>query len=130
MDEDLIRRVSNDRFARLVGVRLLDVRPGYAVTEMEITDNHLNGVDRVQGGAIFTLADYAFAAASNSDGIPTLGININITYFKSPSGKKIRAVASEISVQNRIGGYKVDIFDEDDTLIACFSGLGYRKPMK
>ena len=130
MDEDLIKRVSNDRFARLVGVRLLDVRPGYAVTEMEVTDNHLNGVDRVQGGAIFTLADYAFAAASNSEGIPTLGININITYFKSPSGKKIRAVASEISVQNRIGGYKVDIFDDDGTLIACFSGLGYRKPVK
>lgn len=130
MDNDLIKRVSNDRFARLVGVRLLEVRPGYAVTEMEITDNHLNGVDRVQGGAIFTLADYAFAAASNSDGIPTLGININITYFKSPRGKKIRAEASEVNVQNRIGGYKVDIFDDDDTLIACFSGLGYRKPGK
>lgn len=127
MEGDLIKRVSNDRFARLAGVRLIELKPGYAVTEMEITENHLNGVDRVQGGAIFTLADYAFAAASNSDGIPTLGININITYFKSPSGSRIRAVASEISVQNRIGGYRVDIFDDDGSLIACFNGLGYRK---
>lgn len=127
MEEDLIKRVSDDRFAKLAGVRLLEVKPGYAVTEMEITGNHLNGVGRVQGGAIFTLADYAFAAASNSDGIPTLGININITYFKSPRGSTIRAVASEISIQNRIGGYRVDIFDDDGSLVACFNGLGYRK---
>ncbi len=127
MEGDLIKRVSDDRFAKLAGVRLLEVKPGYAVTEMEITGNHLNGVGRVQGGAIFTLADYAFAAASNSDGIPTLGININITYFKSPRGSTIRAVASEISIQNRIGGYRVDIFDDDGSLVACFNGLGYRK---
>ncbi len=127
MDGDLINKIENDRFARMVGIRLLEVRQGYAVTELEIKDHHLNGVDRVQGGAIFTLADCAFAAASNSDGIPTLGLNINITYFRSPSGSRIRAVASEMSVQNRIGGYKVDIYDEDGTLIACFNGLGYRK---
>ncbi len=127
MVDELLDRVRNDRFAKLVGVKLLEVRKGYAVTEMVITDDHLNGVNRVQGGAVFTLADYAFAAASNSDGVPTVGINVNITYYKSPSGRKIRAVASEINVQNRISGYKVDIFDEDSSLIACFTGLGYRK---
>ena len=37
---------------------------------------------RAQGGAIFTLADFTFAAASNAHGIVAVGINVNITYLK------------------------------------------------
>ena len=130
MDENLIRNVKNDRFAKLIGIELVDVREGYALTKLKLNENHLNGVDMVQGGVIFTLADYAFAAASNSGICSTVGLNVNITYFKSPSGKTIQAEAREISVQNRISGYKVDVLDEDGTLIASFSGLGYRKQNK
>lgn len=127
MEDELISNVTNDRFAKFVGVKLVEVGKGYAVTEMILTDDHMNGLNRIQGGAIFTLADYAFAVASNTEGISTVGININITYFKSPAGKKLKAVATEINTQKRISGYKVDIFDEDGTLIACFNGIGYRK---
>jgi acyl-CoA thioesterase len=127
MDEKLIRNVKDYRFARLLGIELTEVREGYALTRLDLNENHLNGVGKVQGGVIFTLADYAFAAASNSSGCTTVGLNVNITYFKSPSGKSIRAEAREISVQNRISGYRVDVLDDDGSLIASFSGLGYRK---
>jgi len=127
MKDELIRNVRNDRFAKLIGIQLVEVREGYAVTELTLNENHMNGLDNVQGGAIFTLGDYAFAAASNSGGITTVGINVNITYFKPPVGKIIRAIAQEINAQTRISGYKVDILDEDGSLIACFNGLGYRK---
>jgi acyl-CoA thioesterase len=127
MKDELIRNVRNDRFAKLIGIQLVEVREGYAVTELTLNENHMNGLNNVQGGAIFTLGDYAFAAASNSDGITTVGINVNITYFKPPVGKIIRAIAQEINAQTRISGYKVDILDEDGSLIACFNGLGYRK---
>jgi acyl-CoA thioesterase len=130
MDDKLIKNVANDKFAALLGIKLTDVREGYAVTELVLNENHLNGVGKVQGGVIFTLADYAFAAASNSGGCATVGLNVNITYFKSPSGKKIIAEARELSVQNRISGYRIDVLDEDRSLIASFSGLGYRKAMK
>jgi acyl-CoA thioesterase len=127
MKDELIRNVKNDMFAKLVGIQLVEVGEGYAVTELTLNGNHLNGLNNVQGGVIFTLGDYAFAAASNSGGITTVGINVNITYFKSPVGKIIRAVAREINAQTRISGYKIDILDEDGSLIACFNGLGYRK---
>lgn len=130
MDESLIKNVMNDRFAKLIGIELVEVHEGYALTRLKLREDHLNGVDMVQGGVIFTLADYAFAAASNSGSCTTVGLNVNITYFKSPSGKTIQAEAREISVQNRVSGYHVDILDEDGTLIACFSGLGYRKKEK
>ena len=118
--------IKNDRFAKYLGINLIEVKPGYAKVEMEITENHLNGIDIVQGGAIFTLADYAFAAASNMEHL-TLGINANISYYKSPKGKKIMAEAKEISKQNKICGYDIGVFDENHEMIAQVSAMGFIK---
>jgi acyl-CoA thioesterase len=127
MDQDYLRNVKNDRFAQLLGIEILDVHPGYALVEMKIEDKHMNGINTVQGGAIFTLADYAFAAASNADGSTTVAINASISYFKAPQGAYIRAEAREEHKNRKICGYKIEIKDEDGTLVASFSGLGYRK---
>ncbi len=127
MSEDALKFVKRDRFAKLIGIELVEAADGKAVARLEIEDRHLNGVDLVQGGAIFTLADFAFAAASNSRGFVTLGINANISYFKSPKGKFITAKARQVSSGRKICGYEVEIFDEDGELVAKFSGLGYIK---
>lgn len=127
MDKEMIKYIENDRFAKYVGIKLIKIDSGYALAQMEIADHHLNGVDIVQGGAIFTLADYAFAAASNSKGLLTLGLNTNISYFKSPRGKILTAEAKEISANKKISGYNVDVFDGENDLIARFNGIGYIK---
>jgi acyl-CoA thioesterase len=127
MNTEMIKFTENDKFAAYVGIKLIEVNPGYAVAQLEIADNHMNGVGMVQGGAIFTLADYAFAVASNSKGIVTVGINANISYFKSPQGKLLTAKATEISSHKKLCGYNVDIYDENSDLIARFSGTGYIK---
>ena len=127
MNEILMKNVENDRFAKLVGLKAIKVSEGYALTELVLNDNHYNGVDIIQGGVIFTLADYAFAIASNSRGFETVGINVNISYYKTAKGKVLRAEAKEISSQKKICGYSVDIFDEDGSIIAHFVGLGYTK---
>ena len=127
MDKDILKNVKNDRFAQLLGIEIVEASPGYALVEMKIEDKHKNGINIVQGGAIFTLADYAFAIASNADGSTTVGINASISYFKAPVGTYLRAEAREESKNKKISGYHVDIKDEDGTLIASFSGLGYRK---
>ena len=58
----------NDLFAENAGVVLLEVREGYSKAKLEIKPEHLNAGARTQGGAIFTLADLALAAAANSHG--------------------------------------------------------------
>lgn len=127
MENETVWYIKNDRFAEHAGIELIKAEPGYAVTQMRITDKHLNGVNIVQGGAIFTLADYAFAAASNSKGVVVLGINANISYFKPPKGKVLTAEATEISSSKKICNYNVDIYDENRELIARFTGTGYIK---
>lgn len=127
MKKELLENVKNDRFAQHVGINLIKIEPDYAKAEMPVTENHLNGVNMVQGGAIFTLADYAFAAASNARGLTTVGIQANISYFKSPTGKTLFAEATKINSQNKLCSYNVDIFDEDKSLIARFTAMGYIK---
>jgi acyl-CoA thioesterase len=127
MNNNLIKNIENDRFAKFIGLKIIHIEPDYAKVEMQITDNHLNGMNMVQGGAIFTLADYAFAAAANSNGLITVGINATIAYYKVPTGKVITAEARKIAGQNKICGYNVDILDEDGEIIARFTGMGYIK---
>ncbi|NLI38342.1 MAG: PaaI family thioesterase [Clostridiaceae bacterium] len=130
MDMDMIKFVKNDKFAHFIGLKLVTVEPGYAVVQMEVQPHHLNGVGLVQGGAIFTLADYAFAAASNSKGSATLGISANISFFRTPKGRLLTAKAKEVSSTNRLCSYNVDVLDEDNELIARLTATGYMKKDK
>jgi len=125
--EELIKNTKNDRFAGYLGIKLVEVQPGYAVAEMEITENHLNGVGMVHGGAIFGLADYAFAVASNSKGPVALATSAHISFFQPPQGKKLTARAREITSSRKLGHYQVDILDEDGTLVSRFTGSVYIK---
>jgi len=127
VDSNLIQYIQNDRFAKLVGTKLVELKPGYARVQMEVTENHLNGVNMVQGGAIFALADYAFAAACNSSGMLTVGINVNISYIKSPRGKVLTAIANEVSSGKKICSVHIDVQDENNDLIAVVQATGYRK---
>lgn len=57
-----------DRFCAYNGIRLTVVREGYAEAELRVTEHTMNGLGIVQGGALYTLCDLAFAGASNSYG--------------------------------------------------------------
>lgn len=126
-NDEIIKFFARDQFAAYIGAKLVNVEPGYALAEMELSGKHLNGVNLVQGGAIFTLADFAFAAAANACGKVTVGINATISYFKSPGGKKLFAEAKEISASNKLASYNVDVFDENKETIARFIATGFRK---
>ena len=58
-----------DRFASAAGVELLEIKEGYARARMLVQPKHLNGGGVCQGGAVFTLADLAFAAAATRESI-------------------------------------------------------------
>lgn len=121
------RVVAEDKFAQYTGIRLVEVKPGYAKASLDVEEKHLNGVGFVQGGVIFTLADFAFAAASNEGENPTLGINAAISYIKGPRGKVITAEAKKISATNRLCTYEVSVYDQDGGLAAKMLSTGYIK---
>jgi len=117
----------SDQFAKHSGIELLEVATGYAKARMMIMDYHLNGVKIVHGGAIFTLADFAFAAASNSHGKIAVAINATISFMKAATAGVLIAEAKEISLNSKLGNYIVNITDEDNNLFAVYQGTAYRK---
>lgn len=119
--------LKGDAFALFAGVELLETGNGYARARMEIKPMHLNGGGVCQGGAIFTLADLAFAAATNSHARLTLSITSNINFFKSESQGYLYAEAREAFSHKRLANCEVRITNADGCLIATLNGTGYRK---
>ena len=116
-----------DRFATHAGVELLEVKPGYARASMFVTKEHLNAGGVCQGGALFTLADLAFAAAANSREQLTLSINANITFLRSVKEGYVYAEATEVFNHHRIPFIEVRLTDEAGELIGVMTSSGYRK---
>lgn len=119
--------LQGDKFALLAGVELLDVGNGYAKARMEVKPEHLNGGGVCQGGALFTLADLAFAAATNSHARLTFSIDSSIHFFRSVSEGMLYAEAHEVFNHKRLANCEVRITTETGELIATFNGTGYRK---
>ena len=92
----------NDAWAQEAGIELIQVSAGRSKLRMRIAGWHKNSHGTVHGGAIFTLADTAFALASNSHGVPAAAINAHITYT-------------------------VTVTDDAGEKIAIFQGMAYRK---
>lgn len=122
--------LKNDRFALHAGVELLEIKPGYAKARMLITPEHWNGGDVCQGGALFTLADLAFAAVANSHKKLTLSVNANISFLRSIKEGYAYAEAVELFDHKRLPLVEVRITDESGELIATMSSSGYRKEIE
>ncbi len=119
--------LERDAFAKGAGVQLLEMGEGYAKARMEITPNHFNGGGVCQSGAIFTLADLAFAAATNSHGRLTFSISSTIHFFRPAKNGYLFAEAREIYNHKRLSHCEVTVTNENGELIATFQGTGYRK---
>lgn len=118
----------NDRFATNAGIELLEVKPGYSKAQLIITDAHLNAGGRTQGGALFTLADLALAAAANSHGTFAVSLSSNITFLRgSGVGDTLYAEARERYIGRSTGCYQVDITNQHGELIATFESSVFRK---
>lgn len=116
-----------DLFARHNGIELLEVGPGWAKASMSIEPFHFNGAKTVHGGAIFTLADFAFAVASNSHGTLAMGINVSISFVKAVTKGTLYAEAREQARNRKLASYSVQISDDDHAVVAIFQGMVYLK---
>ncbi|MBN2468316.1 MAG: hotdog fold thioesterase, partial [Deltaproteobacteria bacterium] len=87
-------------------------------------------VDIAHGGAIFTLADLAFAVAANSHGTVAVAVSVTISFLKAVTGGTVTAEAREVSLNPKLASYSVTVTDENGTVIALFQGMAYRKKEK
>ena len=116
--DEVAARFAEDKFATNAGCKLVSCAYGEAVCEMEVTPDHLNGMGNVMGGAIFTLADFALAVASNYDVASTVSVSNTIEYLSGVKGTKLIAKASVDKDGRTLGFYTVDVTDDTGRAIA------------
>ena len=125
---ELARRcLGKDRFAAHCGIQLLSIASGHARAKMELKPQHWNGLGTVQGGAIFTLADFTFAAAANSHGTISVALNVSISFLKAAKTGTLWAEAREVSKGFKVGSYTIEVKDDERAIVAIFQGVAYRK---
>ena len=116
-----------DQASQVLGMRLLEVRPGHARVVMRVRADMVNGHARCHGGLIFALADSAFAFSCNSHNESTVAAAASIDFLASASaGDELSAVATELWRSQRNGIYEVTVTNQRGERIALFRGRSYR----
>ena len=119
---------AGDKYAtKLTGARILEAEKNYARCALTLNDDHRNAMGGVMGGVMFTLADFAFAIASNLDSPPTVGLSCNISYLGVAKGSELIATASCLHDGKSTCTYLVNIKDELGNEVASVQCVGFRK---
>jgi acyl-CoA thioesterase len=115
----------NDRFATSSGMRLVELRLGFAKTSLQVEERHLNSIGTVQGGAIFTLADFAFGVAVKTGGKVAPAISTNLSFLKATRSGTLYAEATEVSRSRKLSVCVVRVTNDAGELVALFQGTAY-----
>ncbi|MDR2702654.1 MAG: PaaI family thioesterase [Spirochaetaceae bacterium] len=121
----------NDRFATGNGIVIDSVAEDCVACGMELREEHRNAVGGVQGGAIFTLADFAFAVHCNlamvcgEENRLTVGQSCSISFLKSTKGRRLTAISTCVSKGRSISVYRIRIEDDLGVQIAEMLANGF-----
>jgi acyl-CoA thioesterase len=114
---------ARDHAAQMLGIRLVEIRTGFARMSMTVRPDMVNGHDICHGGLIFTLADTAFAYACNAGNRATVAQNCAITFLAAArKGDVLTAAAAERHRTRRTGMTDIEVTDQNGKLIAIFRG--------
>ena len=129
MTKDEVREhfKNKDTFAKHLGIELVEIGSGHGVATMPFDERHRNGMGNTHGGAIFALADMAFAAASNASGEFCVNAQTSISYVSPGKVGPLKGVAKAIHVGRKMATFDVEITDAAGTMVAKAIITGYSK---
>ena len=116
---------TNDRFCRSSGMKITAISEGCAEGELLVEDRHLNGVNVVQGGAIFTLADFTCAAAMNSFGQQAVSLSASSSFVRPGLPPRLTARATLVNKGKTTAVFDVDVFSDDGKLVMHSTMTGF-----
>lgn len=126
-------RCKKEPYPRLLGIEVLDVKPGYARVSMSFRPDMENIFGMLHGGAVFSLLDEAFQLACNARGEVAVAQQVS-TYFLAPAspGANLVAEATEVNATRKTALYEVLVYElgdggQADRKLASAQALAYRK---
>lgn len=125
--DDVRKLFENDRFATETGAVIDEIGDFYAKCSLELKEGHRNALGAVMGGVSFTLADFAFAVASNWQNPGVVSLSSNIAYLGTAKGKKLIAEARCVKNGHTTSYYNISVQDDLGNQVAAVTTTGYRK---
>ncbi|HRR78179.1 MAG: PaaI family thioesterase [Ruminococcus sp.] len=123
-----VRKIfENDRYATETGAVIDELGDHYAKVSLTLNDHHKNAMGGVMGGVYFTLADFAFAVASNWQEPGVVAINTSISFIGVPKTGRIIAEAVLVKDGRTTCSYNVTVSDENGAPVAIMQCLGFHK---
>lgn len=125
--QELRRRFQSDHFAtELTGAEIREAEPGRALCALTLRPDHMNANNTPMGGAIFTLADFAFAVAANgfSDRV-TVSQHVSVTFLSPAKGRELLAEARCVKAGRTTCLYQVEVRDDEGVLVAHATVNGF-----
>lgn len=122
MDYERLCRIRNEQnaFGNLVGVRIVEIREGYARSELEVRRELSNPIGSLHGGVYFTMADITGGSAAVAYGEQVTTVDADIRYLRPGIRiKKVICEAEEIKKGKQLFVYRVDLKDEKGTLLSA-----------
>ena len=119
---------ANDQYATLAtGAVIEEAGKNYAKCSLKLERKHRNAMGGVMGGVMFTLADFAFAVASNLGSPPTVSVSGQIVYLGAAKGDMLIAEAKCLHAGRSGCSFTIDISDELGNAVASVTFYGFRK---
>jgi len=126
--DELANRVAHEMLAAegtgpAWGIKIEEVREGYARVSMVVRADMLNGHGFAHGGMIFALADTAFAYVCNGANHASVAAQASIVFLdKVVEGETLIAEAAEVALEGRAGVTRVAVRAGDGRTVAEFTG--------
>ena len=114
-------KLNNLPFAKLMGMRLVDIRPNEAVVEIEMREDLRQPSGVLHGGVTATLIDTAMAFAVRTyltDTEPTATIDLTVHYLRPHVEGKATCTARVVRPGKRIFTVSAEVHNESGKLIA------------
>ncbi|MBQ3852939.1 MAG: PaaI family thioesterase [Lachnospiraceae bacterium] len=124
--EEVREYFKNDKFATNAGMQVDSFSDDEVICSVELTDDHRNANGGIMGGAIFTLADLAFAVLVNNIHKPSVAAQVSINYLSAAKGTRLFASSKCIKTGRSTTVASVDVYDELGTKVALFTGTAFK----
>ena len=117
----------NEPIAKFLGMKLVELTPGYAKITMQLKPEHQNFNGYVFGGIIVAIADQAFAYGSNSVAYPSVATQFNINFISAAGlGDVLTAECHVLRSGKRAGISEITVINQEGKLIAKATGVTVR----
>lgn len=126
--QDIVTEMmSKDAFSQWLGIRILEIEPGYCKLSMTVRPEMVNGHQTAHGGISYSISDSALAFAANSRGQKAVSIETSIAHIAPVAvNDELLVICKEINCGKTIARYESIVYNQNQKIIAKFNGTVFR----